>query len=193
MSLRRRVLQDGSVSFGREIEVMAEDASPTPAIRVSAPEQFLREGACFHFLRVGKSPLWQGIRDIKASYANAVVRHPVIVVETVRRAEIVAAVYAGGKDYVGDSPSEFLRKCRCQHRFGRSIKDHSRLLFRKHHHSGCIAQVVLTVAGSADFAHAVINHQPPVPGQYWRRSATDFETFPTRYRSCQPIMRKLLF
>ena len=55
-------------------------------------------------------------RQVKACHANPIVRHSVIHVEAVRRAEIIAPVNAGGEHDVGDGPVSFLRQLRRQHR-----------------------------------------------------------------------------
>jgi hypothetical protein len=47
---------------------------------------------------------------IEARYANPIVGHAVVDVETVWCAEVVAAVDAGGKDNVGNRSLAFLRK-----------------------------------------------------------------------------------
>jgi hypothetical protein len=44
-----------------------------------------------------------------------------------------------------------------------------------------------TIAGLPNFANAVVNDQPAVPGEDRWSAATDFEAFPGRYRSRQPL------
>ena len=66
------------------------------------------------------------------------------------------------------------------------------MLFRKHHHSGRVTQTMHTIAGLPNFANAVVHDQPAVPGEDRWSAAADFEAFPGRYRSRQPMMRKLV-
>ena len=60
------------------------------------------------FRRVGDTSRRQELRHVQARHANAVVGHPVVDVETIRRAEIVAPVDAGGEHDVGDGAAAFL-------------------------------------------------------------------------------------
>ena len=66
--------------------------------------------------------------EIQARCANPAVGHAVVDVETVRCAEVVAPVNAGGKDNVRNRSLAFLRKQRRQNRLRRAIEDHLRML-----------------------------------------------------------------
>jgi hypothetical protein len=56
------------------------------------------------FRAVGDGPCRQAFRQVEARHADPVVGHPVIHVEAVRRAEIIAPVDSGGKHDVGVCP-----------------------------------------------------------------------------------------
>src|ERR1035438_8239706 len=141
--------------------------------------------------RVGGSSRRQDIGQVKASHPNAVVGHPVIDVEALRFAKIVAPVDPGGKYHVVNHTAAFLRQRRRQHRLSRTIADDERMLLREHHYPGRVAKLV-SGAGVHDFAHAVVDDQPAVPGEYGRSAAADFEPLPGRHWSCQPVMRSKL-
>jgi hypothetical protein len=139
---------------------------------------------------VGDSSRRQAIRQVKARHANPVVGHPVIDVEAVRRAKIVAPVDAGGEHDVGDGPLAFLRQQRRQHRLRRTIADEAAdAPSRAPSPRPSSTSWCPSLLGVHDFAHAVINDQPAVPGQDGRSAAADFEPLPGRHGSRQPVMR----
>ncbi len=59
--------------------------------------------------RVGACSCRQEFRHVETRHADPVVGHPVVDVETIGQAEIIAPVDRGGKDNVGDGPDTFLR------------------------------------------------------------------------------------
>jgi hypothetical protein len=77
-----------------------------------------------HFWRVGRCLRRSLLRQVEARHANAIVSHPIIEVEAIRRAQIVTPVDAGGEYNIGDNFVTFL----WQHRICRSIADHARVL-----------------------------------------------------------------
>ena len=63
------------------------------------------------------------------------------------------------------------------------------MLFREHHHSGRIAQMMRIAAWFRDFAHAVVNDQPTMSGEDGWSAATNLKQLPGRHRSREAVMR----
>ena len=103
------------------------DRNPSRALGLRAAEESNLGVGC-----IGGCDSRQGIRKVEASHSDPVVSHAVIDVESVRQAEIGAAVDAGGKDDVGDGPQAFLRQFRSQHGLVRAITDVARMLDGEH-------------------------------------------------------------
>src|ERR1035437_9053842 len=82
----------------------------------------------FCFRRIGYPFRWQGIRQIKPSHANPAVGHPIVDIETVWRAKIVAPVDARGEHDVCDGSVALLRQSRRQHRLLRAKQNQNGLI-----------------------------------------------------------------
>ncbi len=93
------------------------------------------------FRAVDESPWRQAFGHIKACRADPVIAHPIINVEAVRRAEIVAPVDSGGKHDVRDGIPALLWQVRRPHRLRRTVAKDVRLLRREHHHPRRVAQL----------------------------------------------------
>ena len=63
----------------------------------------------FRALSISERPGRQMLGNIEARHADPVVGHPIINVEAIGRAEVVAPIDGGRKHYVGDDPLALLR------------------------------------------------------------------------------------
>jgi hypothetical protein len=63
------------------------------------------------------------------------------------------------------------------------------MILREHHHPGRVAQLMSVLARRRDFAHAVVNDQPAMPGQDGRSACPDFQPCPGSDGRGQPVMR----